>query len=56
MDAAVGATCAGGADGGAGDLGERRLEGILNRAAARLRLPAEKATAVVLESEGDAQN
>jgi hypothetical protein len=55
MHAAIGAACAGRADGVAGDLLKRGLEGILNRPAARLGLPAEKATAVVLESEGDTQ-
>jgi hypothetical protein len=53
VDAAVGATCAGRGCWSAGNLLERRLERILHRAAARLRLPAEKATAVVLQSEGD---
>jgi hypothetical protein len=53
MHAAIGA-----ARGRRGDLfscngSERRLEGVLDGAAAGLRLPAEEATAVVLESERD---
>jgi hypothetical protein len=56
MHAPIGAACASGAYGGSGDRGERRLERVLHRAAARLCLPAEKATAVVLQSEGDAQD
>jgi hypothetical protein len=51
MHAAIGAAGAGHADRLAGDLGERRLERVLHRAAAGLSLPAEKATAVVLESQ-----
>jgi len=50
MHAAIGSAGAGHADRRAGNLTERRLERILDRAAARLRLPAEKATAVVLQS------
>jgi hypothetical protein len=38
-----------GGDRSAGDRGERGLERILHRAAAGLRLPAEKAAAVVLD-------
>jgi hypothetical protein len=50
VHAAIGAAGGRGADFGAGDLRERRLERILDRAAAGLGLPAEEATAVVLES------
>jgi hypothetical protein len=56
MDAAVGASRANGGYGSAGDLRQRRFERVLDGAAARLRLPAEKATAVVLQSESDAQD
>jgi hypothetical protein len=56
MHAAIGAPRARGGYGSAGDLRQRRLERVLYRAAARLRLPAEKATAVVLQSESDAQD
>jgi hypothetical protein len=55
MHATVGAAGAGGGYGSAGNLRERRLERVLYRSAARLCLPAEKATSVVLESEGDTQ-
>jgi len=50
MNAAIGAAGSGGGDFGTRDRDERRLERILDRAAARLRLPAEEATAVVLQS------
>jgi hypothetical protein len=50
MDAAVGAAGGGGGDSCTGYCRERRLERILGRAAAGLRLPAEEATAVVLQS------
>jgi hypothetical protein len=50
MHAAIGSAGAGDADPRAGDLGQGRLERILDGAAAWLGLPAEKATAVVLES------
>jgi hypothetical protein len=50
MHAAIGSAGAGDADRAACDLGKGRLERILDRAAAWLGLPAEKATAVVLES------
>ena len=50
MHAAVGPARSGDADLRAGDGGERRLEGILHGAAAGLRLPAEKAAAVVFEA------
>jgi hypothetical protein len=49
MDAAVGAARAGQGHRRAGDRAERLLERILDRAAARLRLPAEEAAAVVLD-------
>jgi hypothetical protein len=49
MDTAIGAAGGGGGDRGTGDRGERRLERILDRAAAGLGLPTEEATAVVLE-------
>jgi hypothetical protein len=39
-----------------GDFRERRFRGVLQRAAPRLGLPAEEATAVVLQSYGDAGN
>jgi hypothetical protein len=50
MNAAVGA--AGGSDAHprVGDGRERRFERVLNSAASRLRLPAEEAAAVVLDS------
>jgi len=50
MNAAIGAAGSGGGDFGTRDRDQRRLERILDRAAARLRLPAEEATAVVLQS------
>jgi len=50
MHAAIGSAGAGDADRRAGDLGKSGLERVLYRAAAWLGLPAEKATAVVLES------
>jgi hypothetical protein len=50
MHAAIGSARAGDADRRAGDLGKGGLERILHRTAAWLGLPAEKATAVVLES------
>jgi len=50
MHAAIGSARAGDADRRAGDLGKGGLERILDRTAAWLGLPAEKATAVVLES------
>jgi hypothetical protein len=50
MNAAVGATGAGDRRRLGSDAAQRRLERILYGAAARLRLPAEKATAVVLQS------
>jgi hypothetical protein len=50
MHAAVGAAGSGGGDLRIGDRGERSLKRILDRAAAGLRLPAEEATTVVLES------
>src|SRR5262249_29470323 len=53
--AAVGAAGASGAYGVAGDFTQRGLESVLDRSAARLCLPAEKATAVVPQSEGDTQ-
>jgi hypothetical protein len=53
MHAAVGAPRSRSADFLSGDCGQCRLERILYRAAAGLGLPAEEATAVVLESEND---
>jgi hypothetical protein len=50
MHAAIGAASSGGGDLRIGDRGERRLERILDSAAAGLRLPAEETTTVVLES------
>jgi hypothetical protein len=50
MHAAVGPACAGDAHWFAGDAGKGGLERILDRAAARLRLPAEETASVVLES------
>jgi hypothetical protein len=50
MHAAIGSSGSRQRDAVAGDLRERRFDGILNAAAARLRLPAEKAAAVVLQS------
>jgi len=51
MHAGIGAARGGGGDSGSGDGGERRLERVLYRAAAGLRLPAEKTAAVVLQSQ-----
>jgi hypothetical protein len=56
MHAAVGAAGAGHGDRFTGDGGERLLEDILDRAAAGLRLPAEKAAAVVLQSYRNSRN
>jgi hypothetical protein len=53
MHAAVGAAGGGGADWFSGDCCQCRLERILYCAAAGLGLPAEEATAVVLQSEND---
>jgi hypothetical protein len=50
VHAAIGSASADDADRCAGDFGKGGLERILDRAAAWLALPAEKATAVVLES------
>jgi hypothetical protein len=50
MNPAVGTPGRDGADGGTRNAAERGLERILDRAAAGLRLPAEEATAVVLQS------
>jgi hypothetical protein len=50
MHAAIGAAGSGGGDLRIGNRGERRLERILDSAAAGLGLPAEKTTTVVLES------
>ena len=50
MNAAIGAAGAGDIDLLAGDRGERALENVLDRTAARLGLPAQKAAAVVLQS------
>jgi hypothetical protein len=50
VHATVGASGARQLYGAAGNRGERRLERILHRAAAGLGLPAEEATAVVLQS------
>jgi hypothetical protein len=49
MHPAIGAAGSRGRDSCAGDRSERRLERILNRAAAGLGLPAEEAAAVVFE-------
>ncbi len=56
VNAAIGASGGRYCDRLAGDCGQRSLERILHRAAARLGLPAEKAAAVVLQSYGDAGN
>jgi hypothetical protein len=56
VDAAVGAAGRVCGDRRARDGGEAPFEDILHRAAAGLRLPAEKTAAVVLESYGDAGN
>jgi len=50
VHAAIGAAGSRGGDWRIGNRGERRLERILDRAAAGLGLPAEEATAVVLQS------
>ena len=50
VNAAVGTPGGRGPDRGTCNGAERRLERILDRAAAGLRLPAEEATAVVLQS------
>jgi hypothetical protein len=50
MHAAIGPPGAGHGHGFAGDGGKRGLDGVLHRAPAGLRLPAEKAAAVVFES------
>jgi hypothetical protein len=50
VHAAIGPAGGGDADRIAGDRRERRLERILDGAAARLRLPAEKAAAVVFDA------
>jgi hypothetical protein len=50
MDAAIGAAGCGDIDLLAGNRRKRALEDILDRAAAGLGLPAEKAAAVVFES------
>src|SRR3954471_9541947 len=53
---AVGSPGGGHLRGRAGDCREGRLERVLHRAAARLRLPAEETAAVVFESEGNARH
>jgi hypothetical protein len=53
MHAAIGSSRGNGLNRGSRDRGERGLERILDRAAAGLRLPAEEATSVVLQSESD---
>jgi hypothetical protein len=50
MHAAIGAARRGHADGAAGDARQRGLQRVLNAAAARLRLPAEEAAAVVFDA------
>jgi hypothetical protein len=50
MHAAVGPACGGHLDRECGNRRQRRLERVLDRAAARLGLPAEKAAAVVLDA------
>jgi hypothetical protein len=50
VHAAIGPAGADHGQGFAGDRGKRGLEGVLHRAPAGLRLPAEKAAAVVFES------
>jgi len=50
VHAAVGAARGGGGNLDSGNRGERGLKRILERAAAGLRLPAQEATAVVLQS------
>jgi hypothetical protein len=50
VDAAIGSAGAGDADRGTSDRSYRGFQRVLHRAAAGLGLPAEKATAVVLQS------
>jgi hypothetical protein len=50
VHAAVGAPRGGEADGLSGDLRQGGFDRVLDRAAARLRLPAEEAAAVVLDA------
>jgi hypothetical protein len=50
MHPAVGAARGGEADGLSGDLRQSGFDRVLDRAAARLGLPAEKAAAVVLDA------
>jgi hypothetical protein len=49
MDATIRSSCSNNLNSRSGNAGERGLEGILDRAAAGLGLPAEEAAAVVFE-------
>jgi len=55
VNATIGAAGAGHANRLGRDPGQCRLQGVLNRAAARLRLPAQEPAAVVFDAERDAR-